>query len=67
MIVQYKFQLSFVFYIVPPIQFIDRVLDISVVIERQVCYSCKLEDRRFLVQFLVGVAPVAVRRQVPGW
>ena len=53
-IMQYKFQQSFVFYIVPPIQFIDRVLDITVMI-----------DRRFLVHFLAGVAPVVVQRQVP--
>ena len=35
-IMQYNFQQSFVFYIVPPIQFIDRVLDITVMIQRQV-------------------------------
>ena len=39
-IMQYKFQLSFVFFFVPPIKFIDRVLDITVMIQRLVCSSC---------------------------
>ena len=64
-IMQYKFLQSFVFFFVPPIRFIDRVLDITVMVQRQVCSSCKLCRRpRFLVQFLAGVAHVVVQRQV---
>ena len=41
-IMMYKFQQSSVFF-VPPIQFIDCVLDITAVIQRQVCSSCTVQ------------------------
>ena len=68
-IMQFKFQQSFEFTIVPQIQFIVRVLDIAVMPQRQVrtvphCAG----DRAALAGAVLGMVvdtPVVVQRQVP--